>query len=161
MSLPISPTPLSGPASPSNSEMDELEDNPTKENTCQPRRHRSNSLQRSTVPSIAEVPESPALPSPRARPPLPTLSSAAPLLHDPLITPPASATSTIFPSWSDDLTSMGASSFGEGVGSMASLEGRGSSGSLLPALAFSPRKRPSLGEGGGDGKRTRMDFDSE
>lgn len=61
-----------------------------------------------------------------------------------------------FPSWVETSRPNG---FSEGaIDNMASYDGAG----LLPgfSLAFSPRKRQSLGEGGGDEKRVKLDDDT-
>ncbi|KAK4706137.1 hypothetical protein P7C70_g72, partial [Phenoliferia sp. Uapishka_3] len=173
--------PSPGPAAPSDplepdpdEEMELDADDAPKENAPPALRHRrSTSLlsQPSTIPlnasptprtravsanpTDAQVSNSPVPHS--SRPSLSTISISTEELdtsleNDPTASSPSSATSnpSIFPSWVET-TSMNA--FSEGIDHMASYDAP----SLLPgfSLAFSPRKRPSLGEAGGDEKRIR------
>lgn len=172
--------PASAPAAPPSDAPEpplmELDDDEPKENTpLSPRRPRSTSLlsQPATLPTVASPPRArsasvlppgaslpastnrPALP-PRSRPSLSTISTTTEDLDadaDAPDSPPSSATSnpSIFPSWTETT-----SSFSEGIENMAAYDG---GPTLLPgfSLAFSPRKRASLGEAGGDEKRVRLD----
>ncbi|KAL8284203.1 hypothetical protein RQP46_004952 [Phenoliferia psychrophenolica] len=155
----------------------DLDDEPKENAPPSPRRPRSSSLlsQPTLVASPARVRSASVLPPgahlpasatsrtalpPRSRPSLSTISTTTEDLDatqnddsedteeaEP-VSSPTSNPSSIFPSWVETSRPNG---FSEGAtDNMAS---------LLPgfSLAFSPRKRQSLGEAGGDEKRVRLD----